>query len=97
MAKKTVADWKQKGWTSLDLAADAEQQVSFDPETHDLVVKGQRFGADGQLLTGKARPKVAVAASDQGAVLTADDDCTVLYKLVAEDEDDAPRPEQLPA
>jgi hypothetical protein len=80
---KTIADWEKKGWTAVQLPAGADVVVDFDPATQDMILKGQRFGANGEMQTGQARPKVVVDATDSGVILHSDDLTTVLYKLEA--------------
>ena len=89
MAKKTVADWAAKGWTRLDLTADRTVDIAYDPTSQDLVLKGQKFGPDGEPLKGRDRPQLTTDETDTGCSITASDDVTVLYKIVTQEDDEA--------
>jgi hypothetical protein len=88
MPKKTIADWVAKGWTSLNLVAGQTVDVPYDPAAQDLVLKGQKFGADGEQLKGHEIPKLTTDETDTGCAITSSADATVLYKLVDQEADD---------
>ena len=88
MAKPTVDALEAKGWTRLDLNAGEVKEVAYDPAAQDLVLRGQRFDADGKMLKGKNRPKISANETDTGCSVAASAAATVLYKLVDQKDDD---------
>jgi hypothetical protein len=98
MPRKTVADWTAKGWSAETIAAGdtGPIEISMDPATQDLVVKGQLYDSSGEQLTGARRPKIRVEDTATGAEISlrapAEADVVVLYKVVEEDEDEPDEP-----
>lgn len=95
--QKTIEDWTDKGWITLDIGEGESDSVhvEFDPTAEDMIVFGQVFNQQGQKLTGKHRPHVRVDEDEFGALVSlskpATEDIVVLYKIVADDggeEDD---------
>lgn len=99
MPKKVVADWVEKGWTALTVAAGSSQsaEVPLPSETDVLVVKGQVYKADGETqVKGRDRPNFSFlykdVSEDEDAVSLVFTEPTTeefifLYKIVSDDEE----------